>query len=322
MVFDLDLPRVSVLIATLNRRSHLVRCLQALTHQSYRDFETLLIDGGSTDGTCDAVKLFPVVLLRQTKKYLPNALNCGVRIARGEILAFIDDDAIPSPDWLLELVSTYGSQYADGVTGRIIPRQKPSSSTLWGRAFDRLFSLVVFEGRQFEVGSVLRSGQLTTNFDRRLSHCIEVDHMQGCNMSFRKDVFDDVGLFDEIYTHSSIRNESDFCLRARSKGHRLLYNPTVAVYHYESPSAGTRMGKRSVRIFYDVMNDTVFILKCRRMIKMFSWRRFALRQILILAFHLLSALTRADLTQLYAFPGMAKGFERAVSKVGLLGPGP
>jgi GT2 family glycosyltransferase len=292
-------------------------------HQSYRDFETLLIDGGSTDGTCDAVKPFPAVLLRQTKKYLPNALNCGVRIARGEILAFIDDDAIPSPDWLLELVSTYASQHADGVCGRIIvSRPKPSSSGFWGRMFERLFSVAVFEGRQFEIGSVLRSGQLTTNFDRRLSHCIEVDHMQGCNMSFRRDVFDDVGLFDEIYTHSSLRNESDFCLRIRSKGHRLIYNPAVAVYHNESASGGTRMGKRSERAFYDVMNDTVFILKCRRVIKMFSWRRFALRQILILVSHLLFALTRADLTPLYAFPGMAKGFERAVSKVGLLGPAP
>ena len=294
-------------------------------HQSYRDFETLVIDGGSTDGTCDAVKVFPVVFLRQTKKYLPNALNCGVRIARGEILAFIDDDAIPSPDWLLELVSTYAAQCADGVCGRIIVSRKPSSSRFWGRAFERLCArahVALYEGRQFEVGSALRSGQLTTNFDRRLSHCIEVDHMQGCNMSFRKDVFDDVGPFDEIYTHSSLRNESDFCLRARSKGHRLLYNPTVTVYHDEVASGGARMRKPSERTFYNVMNDTVFILKCRRVIKMFSWRRFALRQILILAFHLLSALTRADLTQLYAFPGMVKGFERAVSREGLLGPGP
>jgi len=103
-------------------------------------------------------------------------------------------------------------------------------------------------------------------------------------MSFRRDVFDDVGLFDEIYTHSSLRNESDFCLRARSKGHRLIYNPAAAVYHNESASGGTRMRKPSERTFYDVMNDTLFILKCRRLIKMFSWRRFAVRQILMLAF--------------------------------------
>ncbi len=96
----------SVIIPTYNRPDRLAGCLSALTQQSYRrdHFEVVIVDDGSATPMDSVVEPFrsqlDIVLIRQTNAGPAAARNTGARQAKGELLAFTDDDCMPSPDWL------------------------------------------------------------------------------------------------------------------------------------------------------------------------------------------------------------------------------
>lgn len=314
---------VSIIIATRNRRAHLAKCLRSLTEQTYRDYEMIVVDGGSTDGTPELAKTFPVKYIQQSRRYIPNAENCGVMAARGEILAFLDDDVIVPDNWLKEITGTYESLEVHGVGGRVIDTAQLSPKkdiTPYVRFLDKLFSIVVCENNRGKVGRVLRSGEVTDNFDQNTSTCAYVEHLRGCNMSFRRPVFDTVGLFDETYSQTSLRWETDFCLRARTKGFKLMYNPRAAVYHQQSDHISIPSGDRLSKASYsNAMNDTLFILKRRSDIKDFSCLRFILRQLLIVETYLRLMIRRKNLAYLAGLSGMVRATGNWTSHTNLTG---
>lgn len=308
--------KVSIIIATLNRKAHLTKCLQSLMKQKYRDFEIVVVDGGSTDGTHELVESLPARLVMQTRTRVPNAENCGVRAAQGEIMAFVDDDVVVPQNWLEEIVRTYNNFKADGVGGVVIdvgqPPEKRTRSRL--RYLDKIFSIVVCENKRLDTGLVLRSGQVTDNFVRRAPGCTSVDHVCGCNMSFRRKVFEVVGLFDEIYGKTSFRFETDFCLRARAHGFQLIYNPNALVYHqpsgHMSKPRGERLGKT---LLYNMTNDTLFILRGRKRISDFSWTKFLFRQVFLAGTYLWLTIRKKNRAYLCGLFGMLRGFQIWIS---------
>jgi GT2 family glycosyltransferase len=290
---------VSVIIATLNRKAHLANCIRSLLDQSYRDFEIIVVDGGSTDGTKELAKSLPVKYLRQSGKYIPNALNCGVRAAGGEILAFVDDDVIVRRMWLEQIVTTYDSHKVHGVGGRVIgaeqPRQERHSSR-YTRFRGKLFSVAICENKCNRIGTILPNGEALGNFDKFTSRCLHVDHLQGCNMSFSRSVFANIGPFDEVYAGTAFRYETDFCVRARAAGFSLMYNPDAVVLHGESDHISSPIGNRlRTALLSNALNDTLFVLKRRRDIKDFSAVKFAFRE------------------GVYGLIGMAKAFDSWIS---------
>ena len=307
---------ISVIVATLNRKNYLAQCLEALMNQTYRDFEIIVVDGGSTDGTCELVQNFPVKLVMQDGRCIPNAENCGVMAARGHVLTFTDDDAIAPENWLREIAQTYADFCADGVGGALIdlgpPRQTPKSPSPYLKLLvwllDGIFSSIVCENKCLNTGLILRSGQLTENFVPHLPNCIPVDHLYGCNMSFRRAVFEAVGLFDEVYDHTAFRFETEFCLRARAKGFKLVYNPRAFVYHQSSKHTSRPEGERLGRAtFSNMTNDVLFVLRSRKNIPRFSWIRFAVRQMLQFEKYLRLAIRRGDIAYLHGLTGMLHG---------------
>lgn len=101
--------KVSVVIPTYNRRELLRRCLAAATHQDYADYEVIVVDDGSTDGTDAMVaQTFPRVhYVRQANRGPAAARNRGIDLANGTIVAFTDDDCEPPGDWLHQLVALF-----------------------------------------------------------------------------------------------------------------------------------------------------------------------------------------------------------------------
>jgi glycosyltransferase involved in cell wall biosynthesis len=135
-------PHVTVVLATRNRSSYLDAALTSLVAQDYDSaFEILVVDNGSTDDT-------PVLLDRwrradervhivcEPRPGLSNAKNAGVAAARGEILAFTDDDVVADPRWLATLVAALDSHPAelDVVGGKIVP--VPKDLEAWPAWFD------------------------------------------------------------------------------------------------------------------------------------------------------------------------------------------
>ena len=93
----------SVIIATYNRADYLRECLNSLASQTHKNFETIIVDDGSTDNTKDLIKSFPVKLLTQKHLGPAKARNLGAEQARGEILVFIDADMTFDKEFISDL---------------------------------------------------------------------------------------------------------------------------------------------------------------------------------------------------------------------------
>jgi GT2 family glycosyltransferase len=307
------LVRVSVIIPTLNRKTLLVNCLHSLMRQTYRDFEVLVVDSGCTDGTERLVSQFPVNWLerngRSTEKSPATVSeNRGTEAAHGDIIAFLDDDEVAADDWLERLIGSYERIRADGVGGRIIDPRKNLEISSVGRQRFRLFKKafsIVGENKLTVTGLILRSGEPTSNFDRSATACLDVHHLPGGNMSFRRQVFETIGLFDESYAQTSFRYETDFCIRARANGFRLIYNPAAVVWHQRSIHTSRPLGRAlGPTLFYNTVNDVAFVLRHRRQIEGFSWTRLVLRQTLLFINYIRFAVLRKNLAYLSGPKGM------------------
>lgn len=296
--------KVSVIIPTLNRKRLLADCLHSLMKQTYRDFEVVVVDSGCTDETEELVMRFPVRWVTQKGRQIERASaaaseNRGMVVAHGDVLAFMDDDEIAAEDWLERIVECYERIRADGVGGRILEIQKPLiTPRLHFRLMKKAFSIIA-ENKLTMIGLMLRSGEPTGNFDMNAATYLDVHHLPGGNMSFRRQVFHAVGLFDESYAHTSFRYETDFCLRARAMGFRLIYNPNAVVHHqgsiHTSRPLGTRLG---ATLFYNTINDITFVLKRRHQIERFSWFRLILRQTLLVINYIRFTVRRKNLAYL------------------------
>ena len=122
-------PRVSVVIPTYNRVDMLICCLRALQAQrmSRADYEVVVVDDGSTDGTAEALREWiPSTDMAVHASSRPNggpatARNEGIGVARGALIAFVDDDCIPEPDWLKSLIDALPRDAScAGIGGRIV----------------------------------------------------------------------------------------------------------------------------------------------------------------------------------------------------------
>src|SRR4051794_31764871 len=99
--------KVSVIIPNLNGEKYLGETLQSLQKQTFADFETIITDNGSTDGSARLIKAqFPEIQLVELgrNRGFAGGVNAGIKRSRGQFIALLNNDAVPEPEWLAELV--------------------------------------------------------------------------------------------------------------------------------------------------------------------------------------------------------------------------
>jgi glycosyltransferase involved in cell wall biosynthesis len=210
-------PRVSVIIATKNRQQMLVTSVTAILRQAYPDFEVIVVD--TTDRPAKGMPVDPRLTYLSITDGAGNRnwqRNVGVGRAAGEIAVVCDDDIIPSERWLFEIVAPYADEKVAGVGGRVIEGPDVPVHLNTGK----------------EVAAVSWWGQVEGEFRARTPGNVEVDHMKGCNLSFRLATLKDVGGYDERIDGWAMRDETDVCVRIRNKGFKLLFSPTALVEHF------------------------------------------------------------------------------------------
>ena len=213
-------PKFSLLIPTFNRKRLLQRCLEAATSQDYPDYEVIVIDDASTDGTAEMVcRFFPQVRhLRQKVNQGPAAArNRGIREATGELIAFTDDDCLLPSDFLSRLAAGY-QEYPEvaGVGGYLDPPAELLRTNLWARYEFYVTHQVYRAGSEPYLGGVDCPAGGTNS------------------MSYRRKVLEEVGGFDESFPFAG-GEDTDLKWRVVSRGYSLLYVP-VRVIHLRSYS--------------------------------------------------------------------------------------
>src|SRR5207245_2502668 len=118
---DVHRPRISVVVCTHNGERTIGRCLEGLLKLNYPNFEVIIVDDGSTDKTPAIARECGFRLISTENRGLGAARNLGLEAATGEIIAYIDDDTYPDPDWLMYLSDAFLTTDYSGVGGPNIP---------------------------------------------------------------------------------------------------------------------------------------------------------------------------------------------------------
>jgi GT2 family glycosyltransferase len=213
---------VSVVVCayTERRRRELADAVESLRYQLARPREIIVVVDHNPGLLDDVRRWLPdVVAVENTgPRGLSGARNAGIHVARGSVIAFLDDDAVAAPDWLQRLLAGYDRPGVVGVGGSIEPHWVAGKP----RAFPPEFDWVV--------GGTYHQGQST--------EVRTVRNLQGGNMSFRREVFEAVGGFfsgvGRIGTYPPAGcEETDFCIRVRRRWPHgeLLYEPRARVRH-------------------------------------------------------------------------------------------
>ena len=228
---------ISIVIPTHNRKELLHRCLEAATQQDYPDYEVIVVDDGSTDGTGEMVRReFPQVrYIRQEPNRGPAAArNQGIEVATGEIIAFTDDDCLIPVDFLSRLADGY-RRYPKvaGVGGY----QEAPDEVLHHNPFARYEAYMT---RQFYKAA---PQEYLGGFECPAG---------GTNsMSYLKNVLLEVGGFDESFPCAA-GEDADLKWRIVEKGYQLLYIPVkvIHLHPYSLRSFWSQQVRRGVGAAY------------------------------------------------------------------------
>ena len=248
--------KISIVIPTYNRRESLVRLFDSLKNQSHKDFEIILVDADSTDGTqklADEFKdFFAIKYVIQKGKGFTDAVNTGLEFSSGEIFLRADDDILSSPDWLKAINETFESfQEIGGVTGPVVTpsdylknrdvflfQEKFKKGNIFWRIIGKVYFDYFLEGHPFAICKDFKCGAFSfgANFPEALNvkNIIEVSHHESCNMAVRRDILLKIGGFDSNYTITSEFSDSDIAYKMRSLGFITVFNPKAFIYHFPS----------------------------------------------------------------------------------------
>ena len=221
-------PKISVVIAVKNDRYHIEECIKALINQEYtkEDYEILIIDGMSTDGTSEILEKIKkrenvnLKILRNPKGDAASGRNIGIKEGKGEVVAFTDSDAIVYPDWLKN-IEKYMRRFEKerkiaGVGGPdLLPENQPYKSYVISKIMASSFA---------------SGGELNPSTQHIMaSDEMVVKHIPTCNLSVKREVFESEGGFDEAFIKGQ---DLEFSTRLSIKGYSFFYTPEIKVRHY------------------------------------------------------------------------------------------
>jgi ABC-type multidrug transport system fused ATPase/permease subunit/GT2 family glycosyltransferase len=198
-------PRISVVVCSHNGARTLRDCCEGMLQLEYPNFEVIVVDDGSTDGTPLIAREYGFRVISTPNQGLSSARNTGLAAATGEILAYTDDDARPDPHWLQYLASTFMSGEYAAVGG---PNLLPLRSGVVSCAVENS-----------------PGGPVHVLLNDR-----EAEHIPGCNMAIRKAALEAIGGFDPTYRTAG--DDVDVCWRLQACGWKVGFHPAAVVWHH------------------------------------------------------------------------------------------
>jgi hypothetical protein len=238
---------VSIIINTYNRAKSLLKTLSSLKLLNYKKFEVIVVNGPSTDDTATILKNFQDdIKIEQCKeRNLSVSRNIGICLAAGDIVAFIDDDGIPEPEWLDDITEAYDSEEIGGVGGLVYDHTGYNLQYKYS-VCDR-FGNISFDQKE----------NPTSYYN--LPHGNKILYLQGTNCSFRRDALIEIGGFDEQYDY--YLDETDVCLRLIDNGYVIKAIEKGFVHHKFAPSHLRNINKITPKRYSVTKNLVYFAIK-------------------------------------------------------------
>ncbi len=230
-------PRVFVIILNWNGLKDTLECLASLNQQTYPACEPVMVDNGSTDGSVAAIRAaFPHVTVLENGANLgfSEGNNIGIRHAcasGADYVFLLNNDTTVEPRLIDTLVSVAESDERIGAVGpKILFAYSPE--LIWSAGGIVNFTETVARMRGYRR---VDRGQ----FDR----VEDVDYLPGCAIMMRRKAIEEVDLFDTAFSPAYFE-DSDWCMRARNMGYRIVYVPIARVFHKVSASGGGEYNQR------------------------------------------------------------------------------
>jgi glycosyltransferase involved in cell wall biosynthesis len=209
---DGNWPLISVVVCSYNGARTIRDTLEGLRELAYPNYEVIVVNDGSTDATPIIAAEYDFRLINTENRGLSNARNTGWQAARGEIVAYIDDDAYPDPHWLHYLSFTLMHTDYVGVGG---PNIAPPG-----------------DGPIADCVANAPGGPVHV-----LLSDTEAEHIPGCNMAFRRGTLADIGGFDPRYRTAG--DDVDVCWRLQAQGGKIGFHAAAMNWHHRRNSVKT-----------------------------------------------------------------------------------
>lgn len=233
--------RVSVVICTYNRVAYLERALDYLSHQSSSAFEVIVVDGPSTDGTKEALAALGenLKIAHNPERNLAKSRNLGIELSDGDIVAFIDDDALPFDNWVENILVEYNRR---PMTTCGIGGPAYYAGTFWFQAEDNGIN------RRAETKVSIPSEQIGKDGWWRYN--------TGTNATFSTALIRAAGGFDEQFDY--YLDESEVCFRLQQQGMLVAYSERIVVRH-EFAQSHNRLGNLNYN-WHTICKNTAYFI--------------------------------------------------------------
>jgi glycosyltransferase involved in cell wall biosynthesis len=211
--------KYSIIIPAYNAGNTIKSCLSAVINQSISrdDYEVIVVDDGSTDGTVIMVKNFPVKYIWQPNRGPASARNHGAREATGKIILFTDSDCIPAYKWVEEMTKPFEKIDVVAVKGAYKTNQRSLIARLAQTEFEERFEM--------------------------LKRSESIDMVDTYSAAFRRDIFWQAGGFDESFPVAN-NEDTDLSYKLSSAGYKMVFNPEAIVYHLRHPDTLLRYARQ------------------------------------------------------------------------------
>lgn len=233
------LPFVSIIITTYNREKYIGVCMDALTKLDYprERYEIIVVDDGSVDKTSDVVSKYPVKLVRHEKNLgIPSGRNTGLKYAKGEIIAYTDDDCVVDRRWLKNIIEPYKNTEIIGVGGLVLPYSCNHLTEKYmfeigygnpapiefGKSKNPLYRFLIYLKDMFKPIATQEG-------------IIQVQNIYTLNASFKKKALDYIGGFDKDLKTSE---DTDVCTRLymEFRNKKIVFTNKAIILHKHQTS--------------------------------------------------------------------------------------
>ena len=202
---------ITVIVPVKNEEKIIGKCLHSLKSLNYPNYEIIVVNDGSTDGTEEILKQFNTITVLTTNGMGPSmARNLAIEKSGGGYLAFTDADCLIDKEWLNQLRAYFTDTNVMGVGG---DQLCPEDETLFGKDVHNFLKLIAF----------------SSDYLKTEKEVMNIRHNPTCNMMYRKEAFEKIGNFKKDLWPCE---DLEFDCRLIQSGYKLIFNPKAIVYHY------------------------------------------------------------------------------------------